>query len=125
MLVGIDAHVILRWRPLTFLLLRATVLRWTTSGRLDDWLRELSRAGLSTTERQELLQRLSQTIGCRTRYFPDSPLAYVERVKEFLLSAFLPQKGPLSIAGSPDEALATISRSRAWEFVYFRALHVA
>ena len=42
----------------------------------------------------------------------------MERVKECPLSAFLPQKGPLSIAGSPDEAPETISRSRAWELVY-------
>ena len=83
---------------------RFSFLRWEMSGRLDDWLRELYRAGLSTAEQQDLLQRLSQTIGRRTRYFPDSPLACMGRVKEFLLSAFLPQKGPLSIAGSPDEA---------------------
>ena len=69
---------------------RYSFLRWTMSGHLDDWLRELSRAGLSTTEQQALLQRLSQTIDRRARFFPDSPLAFVERVNELLLSAFLP-----------------------------------
>ena len=88
------------------------------SGRLDDWLRELYRAGLSTAEQQDLLQRLSQTIGRRTRYFPDPPLAFVERMKELLLSAFSPQKGPLTIANAPDEASGILSRIRAWELAY-------
>ena len=88
------------------------------SAHLDDWLRELSRAGLSATEQQDLLQRLSRTIDLRTRYFPDSPLAYVESANELLLSAFLPQKGPLIIANSPAEASEIISRSRAWELAY-------
>ena len=64
------------------------------SAQSDAWLRELSRAGLSATEQQDLLQRLAQAIDRRTRYFPDCPLAFVERMKERLLSAFLPEKGP-------------------------------
>ena len=42
----------------------------------------------------------------------------MERVNGFLLSAFLPQKGPLSSVGSPGESPETISRSRAWELVF-------
>ena len=56
------------------------------SVHLDVWLRELSRAGLTATAQQELLQRLAWAIDRRTRYFPDPPLAYVERMQELLLS---------------------------------------
>ena len=51
------------------------------SVHLDVWLRELSRAGLSTTAQQELLAQLASTIDCRARYFPGPPRAYLERVK--------------------------------------------
>ena len=85
------------------------------SAPLDVWLRELPRTGLTATAQQELLQRLAWAIGRRTRYFPGPPLAYVDRTKELLRSAFLPQKGPLVIPNSPDEASEVLSRSRAWE----------
>ena len=39
-------------------------------------------------------------------------------MKELLLSAFLPQEGPLSIANAPNEASEILSRSRAWELAY-------
>ena len=91
---------------------------WAMSAHLDVWLRELSRAGLPAPAQQELPQRLAWAIDCRTRYFPDSPAAYVERTKELLLSAFPPQKGPLAIANAPNEASELLSRSRAWELAY-------
>ena len=67
------------------------------SVHLDVWLRELSRAGLSPSAQQELLARLAPTIDCRTRYFPDAPRVYLAGVADLVVSAFLAQKGPLSI----------------------------
>ena len=64
---------------------------WATSVHLDVWLRELSRTGLPAPAQQELLRRLAWAIDRRTRYFSGPPLAFVERMKEILLSAFLPQ----------------------------------
>ena len=67
------------------------------SVHIDVWLRELSRAGLPPSAQQELLAQLAPTIDCRARYFADAPRAYLARVKDLLISALLPQKGPLSI----------------------------
>ena len=89
------------------------------SANIDFWVRELSRAGLPAPAQQELLQRLAWAIDCRTKYFPDSPLAYVGSMKELLLSTFLPQKGPIVIADAPGMASEVLSRSRAWELAYF------
>ena len=83
------------------------------SVNIDFWVRELARAGLPASEQQELLQRLAWTIDCRTKYFPDSPLAYVGSMKELLLSAFLPQPGPIVIANAPGLPSEVLSRSRA------------
>ena len=88
------------------------------SVRLDVWPRELSRAGLSTAAQQELLAQLAPTIDCRSRYFPDPPRPYLARVKELLLSAFLPQKGHLSISLDSSSSPERMSRCRAWELVY-------
>ena len=115
--VGIDAHIVLGWWSSTTLCL-PQFSRWRMSVHFDVWPRELPRTGLSAIQQQELLRRLAWAIGRRTRYFPDSPLAYVERVKEPLLSAFLPQKGPFVMANAPTEASEVISRSRLWELVY-------
>ena len=88
------------------------------SVHLDFWIRELSRAGLPAPAQQELLRRLAWAIDCRTKYFPDPPLAYVERMKELLLSTSLPQRGPIVIEKAPNEASEGLSRSRAWELAY-------
>ena len=88
------------------------------SAHLDVWLRELSRTGLSTAAQQELLAQLAPTIDCRARYFPDAPRAYLARAKDFLISAFLPQKGPLSITLDSPTSPERLSRCRAWELVY-------
>ena len=85
---------------------------------LDFWLREPSRAGLPAPAQQELLQRIAWTIDCRTKYFPDSPLAFAERMKELLFSTFLPQRGPIVIEDAPNMASEVLSRSRAWEVAY-------
>ena len=92
---------------------------WAMSDHLDVWPHELSRTGLPAPAQRELLQRLAWAIGRRTRCFPDPPLAFVERMKGLLLSAFSPQKGPLAVANVPDEASEILSRSRAWELAYF------
>ena len=83
------------------------------SVHLDVWFRELSRAGLPPSAQRELLATLATTIDCRARYFPDAPRAYLARVQDLLISAFLPQKGPLSIDVDPPTAPERISRSRA------------
>ena len=88
------------------------------SAHLDVWLRELPRAGLSRSAPQELPARLAATIDCRARYFPDEPMAYLARVKDLLLSALLPQKGPYLLVSDPPAASERISRCRAWELVY-------
>ena len=88
------------------------------SVHLDVWLRELARTGLPAPAQQELLRRLARAIDRRTRYFPDPPLAFVERMEELLFSAFSPQKAPLAIANAPDEASEILSRSRAWVLAY-------
>ena len=71
------------------------------SVHLDVWLREPSRAGLSPSAQKELLAQLAPTIERRARYFPDAPRAYLALEKDLLISAFLPQKGPLSIHQPP------------------------
>ena len=83
------------------------------SVQLDFWLLGLSRTGLPAPAQQELLQRLAWAIDCRTRYFPDSPAASVERMEELLLSAFSPRKGLLAIADAPNEASEVVREASA------------
>ena len=64
----------------------------------DFWLRELARNGLSSTDQKELLTILAKAAGDRAKYFPQAPTPYLNRVRQFLMAAFLPQKGPLLIA---------------------------
>ena len=95
------------------------------SVHIDVWLRELSRAGLSPSAQQELLAQLAPTADCRSRYFPDAPGAYLARVKDLLISALLPQKGPLSITLDSPTSPGRISRCRARELVHLELPHVA
>ena len=88
------------------------------SAHLDVWLRELPRTGLPAPAQQELLQRLAWAIDRRTRYFPGPSLAFVERMKDLPLSAFLAQKSPLTIANAPDGASEIFPRSRDWELAF-------
>ena len=89
------------------------------SVHLDIWLRELSRTGLSPSAQRDLLATLATAIDCRARYFPDAPRPYLARVKDLLMSAFLPQKGPLLLDADPPTTPGRISRSRAWEIAFF------
>ena len=88
-----------------------------TSAHLDVWIRELSRAGLSASAQQRLPATLATTIDCRARYFLDAPRPYLARVKDLLVSALLPQKGPLTITRDPPASPECIPRARAWELV--------
>ena len=85
---------------------------------IDFWARELSRSGLPAPAQQELLQRLAWTIDYRTKYFPDSPPAYVDSMKVLLLSTFLPRKGQIVIENAPGVASGVLSRGIAWELAY-------
>ena len=93
---GMDAHIVLGRRPLApfhIVLGRrpAGFAYGTMSTNIDFWVRELSRAGLPAPAQQARLRRLAWTIETGTKYFPDSPQAYVGSMKELLLSTFLPQ----------------------------------
>ena len=84
----------------------------------DSWLRELARSGLSPTAQKNFLATLSSTIDNRSRYFPADPVIFVERVRAFILHAFLPQKGPLLLSVDPDYPPEKISRSQCWNLVF-------
>ena len=90
------------------------------SVHLDVWLREPFRAGLSPPAQQKLLATLATTIACPARYSPDASRLYLARVKDLLVSALLPQKGPLTITPDPPASPEYISRSRAREVVYLK-----
>ena len=60
----------------------------------DSWLRELARSGLPPPAQKTFLATLSSTIDNRSRYFPADPVIFVERVRTFILHAFLSQMGP-------------------------------
>ena len=88
------------------------------SAHPDFWLRELSRAGLSTTAQQKLLATVATTIDCRTRYFSAPPRPYLARAQQLLTSAFLPQKGPLLLSWDPSSPPERLSRCQARELVF-------
>ena len=58
-------------------------------------MRELARTGLSPADQKELLASLSNAVETRARYFPAAPLPYLDRVRQFWMAVFFPQKGPL------------------------------
>ena len=95
----------------------------TISTNLDLWVRELSRAGLPAPAQQELLRRLAWAIGTRTKYFPNSPPAYVGSMKELLLSTFLPQKGPIVIANDPGSPPEIFFAQQSMGIGLFGTLH--
>ena len=90
----------------------------------DFWLRELARAGLSTNVQGELLASLALTAERRARYFPSPPLPYLARVRQLLMSAFFPRKGPLLISVDPSCPPERLSRSHAWQIVYWELPHL-
>ena len=95
----------------------------TTRGQ-DFWLRELARAGLSNNDQRELLASLSHAAECRARYFPSPPIPYLARAKQLLMSAFFPQKGPHLVAVDPLFPPERLSRSQAWQIVYWELPHL-
>ena len=95
----------------------------TTRGQ-DFWLRELARAGLPNDDQRELLASLAHTVERRTRYFPSPPIPYLASVKQLLTSAFFPQKGPLLITADPLFPPERLSRSQAWQIVYWELSHL-
>ena len=59
----------------------------------------LAQSGLTPEEQRELLLQLVQDPErAPAGRFPDAPNDYVARVKDLLLSVFLPQLGPLNIS---------------------------
>ena len=80
----------------------------------DFWLRELARTGLSASGRKELLTSLTKAVADREKYFPQAPSPYLCRVRQFLMAAFLPQKGPLFVATHPGSEQELLSRSQCW-----------
>ena len=95
----------------------------TTRGQ-DFRLRELTRAGLSNDDQRELLASLAHTVERRPRYFPSPPIPYLDRVKQLLMSAFFPQKGPLLITTDPLFPPERLSRNQAWQIVYWELPHL-
>ena len=88
------------------------------SAHLDFWPRELSRAGLSTPAQRELLATLATTIDCRARYSPTPPRPYLARVKQLLMSAFFPRKGPLLLSLGPSSPPERLPRCQAWQIAH-------
>ena len=67
----------------------------------DFWMRELARTGMSPKAQKDFLASLSNAVDTRARYFPADPVVYVERVRSFIMHAFLPQMGPLLLSVDP------------------------
>ena len=84
----------------------------------DFWLRELVRTGLSASDQKELLTSLTKAVADREKYFPQAPSPYLCRVRQFLMAAFLPQKGPLSISMHPSSEPELLSRRQCWQLVH-------
>ena len=83
----------------------------------DFWLRELARTGLPTADQQEVLASLSNAAETRARYFPSAPAPYLGRVRQFLATAFPPQKGPLFLSVDRSYLPERLSRSQCWQIV--------
>ena len=95
----------------------------TTRGQ-EFWLRELTQSGLSNDDQKELLAQLVHAVERRTRYFPSPDIPFLERVKQLLMSVFFPQKGPLLITVDPQFPPERLSRSQAWQIVYWELPHL-
>ena len=67
---------------------------------------------------------LAHTVERRARYFPSPPLPYLERVKQLSTSAFFPRKGPLLITVDPLCFPERLSRSQAWQIVFWELPHL-
>ena len=84
----------------------------------DVWLRELARTGLSVSAQHDLLTSLAKAVADREKYFPSESSPYLCRVRQLLLTTFLPQSGPLIVSVRPDAAWETLSRSQCWQLLH-------
>ena len=84
----------------------------------DFWLRELARTGLSASGQKELVTSLTKAVADREKYFPQVPFPYLRRVRQFLMAAFLPQKGRLFVAMHPESEQELLSRSQCWQLAH-------
>ena len=93
----------------------------------DVWLSALSRTGLSVSAQHDLLTSLAKAVADREKYFPSEPSPYLHRVRQLLMTTFLPQSGPLIVSVHPDTAQETLSRSQCWQLLHleFSLLDVA
>ena len=84
----------------------------------DVWFRELARTGLSVSAQHDLLTSLAKAVADREKFFPSDSSPYLSRVRQLLLSTFLPQSGPLIVSVHPDAARETLSRSQCWQLLH-------
>ena len=84
----------------------------------DVWLRELARTGLSASAQHDLLTALAKAVADREKFFPAEPSSYLSRVRQLLLTTFLPQSGPLIVSVHPDAVQETLSRSQCWQLLH-------
>ena len=82
------------------------------------WFRELVRTGLSASGQKELLTSLTKAVADREKYFLQAPSPYLCRVRQFLMAAFLPQRGPLFVATHAESEQELLSRSQCWQLVH-------
>ena len=80
-------------------------------------MRELARTGLPPADQKELLASPSNAAETRARYFPSAPLPYLGRVRQFLMAAFFPQKGPLLLSVDRSSPPERLSRGQCWQIV--------
>ena len=82
------------------------------------WFRELARTGLSACGQKELVTSLTKAVADREKYFLQAPPPYLCRVRQFLMAAFLPQRGPLFVATHAESEQELLSRSQCWQLVH-------
>ena len=83
----------------------------------DFWLRELAKTGLSASGQKELLTSLTKAVADREHYFPSAPSPYLRRVRQLLMAAFLPHKGPLFVAKPSESEQELLSRCQCWQLL--------
>ena len=54
----------------------------------------------------------------REKYFSQVPSPYLRRVRQFLMAAFLPQRGPLFVATHAESEQELLSRSQCWQLAH-------
>ena len=82
------------------------------------WMRELARTGLPPADQKEFSASLSNAAETRARYFPAEPLPNLDRVRQFLMAAFFPQKGPSLLSVDRSSPPERLSRSQCWQIAH-------